>query len=427
MKKRMLACGLIAALFVQVAVAQERSARARSRSNYRRRRVLAAASGAVLILVVAARLAAAQQEPIDWNKARELHQRAQRGETLTAEEEAYYDRAKAARQKRSGRAGQARQPGARSRPGAPPARESTGLIPLVDMSADGRYRGEDGGLYGGGSNVPPESHLQAALAEAEKIQPLDAEGRPDPDGKIVLISNGMSNTTQEFSAFIQVARDDPHKSKHVVIVDCAFGGQDVADWADPEGRFRKDRPNPWDQQMAALRKAGVSPLQVQAAWIKHARRGPASFGEFPKHAEEMKQHSAVVLNKLRERFPNLRLAYLSSRIYAGYAGTPLNPEPYAYETAFVVRWLIRDQIRGEPSLNPDPARGEVRAPLLLWGPYLWADGVKGRKADDLVWLRDDLAGDGTHPSQSGRAKVAAQLLQFFKTDPTAKPWFVRED
>ena len=48
-------------------------------------------------------------------------------------------------------------------------------------------------------------------------------------------------------------------------------------------------------------------------------------------------------------------------------------------------------------------------------------------ADDLVWLRDDLASDGTHPSQSGRAKVAAQLLQFFKTDPTAKPWFVGED
>ena len=89
-----------------------------------------------------------------------------------------------------------------------------------------------------------------------------------------------------------------------------------------------------------------------------------------------------------------------------------------------MRWLIRDQIRGEPSLNPDPARGDLRAPLLLWGPYLWSDGVKGRKADDLIWLRDDLAGDGTHPSQSGRAKVAAQLLEFFKADPTAKPWFV---
>ena len=53
-----------------------------------RQRVLAAASGAVLIRVVAARLAVGQQEPIDWNKAREPYQRAQRGETLTAVEQA---------------------------------------------------------------------------------------------------------------------------------------------------------------------------------------------------------------------------------------------------------------------------------------------------------------------------------------------------
>ena len=62
---------------------------------------------------------------------------------------------------------------------------------------------------------------------------------------------------------------------------------------------------------------------------------------------------------------------------------------------------------------------------MLWGPYLWADGVKARKADGLVWEREDLAGDGTHPSPSGRRKVAELLLRFFKTDPTAKGWFVR--
>ena len=43
---------------------------------------------------------------------------------------------------------------------------------------------------------------------------------------------------------------------------------------------------------------------------------------------------ATILNMAKERYPNLRVAYLSSRIYAGYATTPLNPEPYAYESAF---------------------------------------------------------------------------------------------
>jgi lysophospholipase L1-like esterase len=63
--------------------------------------------------------------------------------------------------------------------------------------------------------------------------------------------------------------------------------------------------------------------------------------------------------------------------------------------------------------------------VALWGPYLWADGTKGRAAGDLVYKREDLGGDGTHPSQSGRQKVAELLLRFFKADPYAKGWFLK--
>jgi hypothetical protein len=90
-----------------------------------------------------------------------------------------------------------------------------------------------------------------------------------------------------------------------------------------------------------------------------------------------------------------------------------------------VRWLIQKQIAGDKALNCDPARGEVVAPVLLWGPYLWADGVKPRKSDGLIWSREDLAKDGLHPSKpSGERKVGGLLLKFFKTDPTAKSWFL---
>jgi hypothetical protein len=130
-----------------------------------------------------------------------------------------------------------------------------------------------------------------------------------------------------------------------------------------------------------------------------------------------------MIRQLKAKFPNLRIVYLSSRSYGGYATVPINPEPYAFETAFAVRGLIRDQIDGKGDLNFDPARGPVKAPVLLWGPYLWADGVKGRKAGDLVWTRADFARDGTHMSPSGLKKVAELLLRFFKTDPTAKDWF----
>ncbi len=132
-----------------------------------------------------------------------------------------------------------------------------------------------------------------------------------------------------------------------------------------------------------------------------------------------------MLNVATERYPNLRLAYLSSRIYAGYATTPLNPEPYAYEGAFSVRWVIQSQIKADnPQLNYDPKHGETLAPLVLWGPYLWADGVQPRKSDALVYTRQDLVADGTHPSDSGRRKVADQLLKFMKTDEAARRWFL---
>jgi len=37
----------------------------------------------------------------------------------------------------------------------------------------------------------------------------------------------------------------------------------------------------------------------------------------------------------------------------------------------------------------------------------------------------DVQGDGTHPAvPGGRIKVASILLNFFKTDGTASPWFL---
>jgi hypothetical protein len=90
-----------------------------------------------------------------------------------------------------------------------------------------------------------------------------------------------------------------------------------------------------------------------------------------------------------------------------------------------MRGVIRKQIGGDAGLNADPSKGEVEAPVLLWGPYLWAAGAAPRKSDGLAYLPEDFSGDGTHPSASGSAKVAKLLLEFFTNDPNAKPWFVK--
>src|SRR5205823_5438823 len=99
-------------------------------------------------------------------------------------------------------------------------------------------------------------------------------------------------------------------------------------------------------------------------------------------------------------------------------------EPYAFESGFSVKWLVEEQLKGDAALNFDPKKGEVKAPWLSWGPYLWANGVK--TADNLPYEEADFANDGTHPSAAGQKKVAERLLAFFKTDSTAKVWFTRE-
>jgi hypothetical protein len=358
-------------------------------------------------------------DKIDWNRARQIYQRVQSGETVSSEDRAYLESAKAARQKMQGG------PGADRRAGSVSDRRPTPVLrlkPLCDMSASDRYKEEDGGLYGSGQNTPPAKHREAVLAQAKLICPLDSEGKPDSHGTIGLVSVGMSNTTMEFSQFMRLANADSQKSPQVVLVDGAQGGMDARSWSGdktaPLGRGR----DPWAVLDQRLQQAGVAPKQVQAAWLKQALAGPGMLGEFPKHAKELERHLITILQRLKQRFPNLRIVYLSSRIYAGNATTPLNPEPYTYESAFAVRWLIEEQMNGNRELAFDSNHGSAKAPLALWGPYLWADGEHGRKLDDLVWKPEDFGGDGTHPSASGQRKVADLLLKFFKTDVTTG-WF----
>lgn len=293
---------------------------------------------------------------------------------------------------------------------APAFAQDTKPVPLPEMSAADRYKGEDGGLYGGGRNEPPEAHAAAARAEAEKIQPLDADGNPSKTGKVVVLSIGMSNTTQEFSRFQQLLGRRNEGS--LVVVDGAQGGQAAIQWDAAESK-------PWAEAERRMQAAGVTPKQVQFVWIKQALIQQGQFGAFPAHAKKLQDEMKKIVLLARAKYPALRLAYLSSRIYAGYAKSQLNPEPYAYEGAFSMRGLILDQIKGDAELSFK----DGKAPLLLWGPYLWGDGATPRKSDGLTWAPADFGKDGTHPSDSGRDKVAQMLLKFFKADPYVAKWF----
>ena len=365
-----------------------------------------------LLLASGFATALAQDDKIDWSRARQLHARAQQGEKLNAEDQAYYEKAKAALAAGKGPAGEG---------GNTPALVDTSkLIPLTELGEE-KYKGETGGLYGNGMNDPPEAHLASAIKATMRITPRSAEGKPDKNGKVVLLSIGMSNTTQEFSRFVELAKSEPKKSPNLVIVDGAQGGQAAIQWADPKADARRPGGGtPWDVAEQRMKSAGVTPEQVQVVWIKQALIQQGQYGEYPKHTDRFAEELVKIISVAKDKYPNLRVAYLSSRIYAGYAKTQLNPEPYAYEGAFAVRKVIAAQIAGDKELDYKDA------PILLWGPYLWAHGEKPRKSDGLTYLPDDLAGDGTHPSVPGRQKVAKLLLDFFTKDELAKTWFMAE-
>ncbi|MBL8755621.1 MAG: hypothetical protein JNK15_20160 [Planctomycetes bacterium] len=293
------------------------------------------------------------------------------------------------------------------------ANTSIGAVPLADLG-NGTYQGFPGGLYGNGQNVPPVPHAAVGQARMAAVVPRDAAGAPAANGRIVLLSIGMSNTTQEFSTWQATANADPNKNPAVLVVDGAQGGQDAVTIANPLANF-------WtvvDQRLAA---AGATAAQVQVVWMKEAIAGVG--GGFPAGAQQLQGLLGQIARNLRSRYPNCVLCFCSSRTYAGYATSTLNPEPYAYESGFAVQWLLQQQIGGDPQLNCDPTAGPVLAPWLGFGPYLWTDGTTPR-SDGLIWLCADVQPDGTHPSPAGRQKVANLLQQFFTTNAFAAPWYV---
>jgi hypothetical protein len=298
--------------------------------------------------------------------------------------------------------------------------------PLTELQVK-KYKNFEGGLYSSGKNTRPAEHELAGLRLSKTIAPLDKNGIPSKDGRIVFMSIGMSNCTQEFSAFKQMVEVDKEKNPKLLLVDAAQGGmaaQNICKLGDNGSATRY-----WTVVDEVLKIANSSREQVQVVWLKEADSNPTL--AFPGGAQRLEKELADIVRIISKRFIHVKLCYISSRSYGGYAISSdgsilstLNPEPYAYESGFAVKWLIENQVRGNPLLNFDSHHGTIEAPWLSWGPYLWANGTR-KRADGLSYDRSDFGSDGTHPSPSGRKKIAALLLQFFKTDSTTKSWFCK--
>jgi hypothetical protein len=336
------------------------------------------------------------------------------------------------------RLGQAGAVAKKQAPPLPPL-DTSALKALTDMGKDETYLGSKGGLYPGVTNERPEEHTRAGLELARTVRPLDPEGKPAYDGKIGLLAIGFSNTLQCFNGFMKLAPRDRDIDPRVVLVNGAQGGRSAFMIQSPdENTVARDYWQTWVADQ--LKARGVTPAQVQVVWLKEtdANVGPEMLKAmgvaeyksplrqgFPEGARTLQGELERIVQVIHKRFPNVKLVFLSSRSYGGWAIREGNREPFSYETGYAVKWLIEKQLSGDPALNFDPAKGEVKAPWLSWGPYIWANGSV-KRSDGFSFEKDDFREDDhMHHSTQGMIKMGQQLLQFFKSDPTTKVWFIR--
>jgi hypothetical protein len=334
-----------------------------------------------------------------------------------------------------------------------------GNIPLTDMGSS-LYLGQfSGGLYANGANEPPAEHRAAGLSAAANIRPLDTNGNPSANGKIVMISVGMSNTTMEFCnsqnaaspnvpgtecnpwTFAgQASTDSRVNHSTLVIINCARGGQAAANWIDAHAHNTDNNThNNYDLcRDNHMTPHGVTENQVQIAWVKVADPlPPASLPATNADAYTLENEIGQIVRALKVRYPHIQQVYLGSRIYSYDHTLPprsFNGEPLAYESGFAVKWAVQaqiDQMRNGGRISDNHA-GDLNYnsyPWIAWGPYFWSNGTtprsQGTTCDPagISWSTTDLLNDRTHPSQVGQEKVGRKLLDFFLCSPFSASWF----
>lgn len=294
------------------------------------------------------------------------------------------------------------------------------------------YKGLEGGLFPAHSNTEPVDHDAIGIAHRDGIRPLDVNGRPTESGRYVLMSVGAAGVSAGWCSvssappcdswsFAGRAVSDPLVN-HIglVIVNGALPGATTTMWMSPASA-NYDRIR--DTRLAPL---GLSEKQVQVIWMDVAGNDTAFrvTASAADGALRLRRLGATI-RALKQRYPNLQLLFLSSRRYGGFSA---GGEPQAYESGFVVRWIVESQVNESRGQAPNSDAGELSpstgiAPWISWGPYLWTRGELPRM-DGMTWTRADYDSTGVRFSRQGAEKLGGVLIEFFKGSALTRCWFL---
>jgi len=242
------------------------------------------------------------------------------------------------------------------------------------------YLGEMGGLYPGGSNAVPAAY------QTNEIDPAIAT--LGGDSHIVVLCLGMSNLKHSCDELI--SRLDGAVNPAVTIVNGGQPGRAQQAW---DG-ILSDQV--WVNADKRLTQAGESPGAVDVVLYFNAWGYPDE-SDFTTYITTMRGSLQSTMDNIAAHYANTQLIYLTSREYAGFATSNLNPEPWAYWDGFAVKGLIADRINGVSSTPP-----------LLWQAYQW----------DASWPASYYV-DGVHLSAAGLDAAGDLWLAALLT----QPWF----
>lgn len=258
------------------------------------------------------------------------------------------------------------------------------IVPLPELGA-GFYKGEQGGLYPDGLNVPPAAYL----AELEVMATQLAQ-----DDELVVACLGMSMMQNACGGFIDNGyASGPDINPALRVINAAIGSKQQ-NWEQVDHRV-------WSDSKIRLLSAGFAPEEVDIVLYHNAWGGPTL--PFPDHSLLMLDSLRVTMDNIVYHYPNTQIIYLNSRHYGGWNADSKSPEPWAYEEGFSYKWLIAERINEE-----------IDTPLLAWQAYQWIP----------TWPQSFFIEDGLHLSLEGQAASAEVWANFFSTSSYMSPWYL---
>lgn len=284
-------------------------------------------------------------------------------------------------------------------------------IPIIDLK-NGTYRGNRGGLYPEGRNIPTGIYAKDLLKASRNTFPLDTFGNPGANGRIVFISLGGSTCGHNMIQLKKQTVGNPLTNPKLNLLNCAngYGSGSLNSMMNPKDPY-------WSHVTQILKGGGSSYRQVQVIYLE--TDDSTRYINWPGRAMLVRNELEASLRVFRQKFVNLKIVYVLGRTRTFGPQALWNREPSPYHFGWACKWVIEDQINGVPGTEYKGKKAV--APMITWGWYQWADSTP-RKTDGFVWKLTDTK-DGLHATPESQVKLATNFQNFLLTDNYAKNWY----